>query len=245
MPSSAISWPHEECFTAGVGLLFDEGGVFLRGLVLGVMVAAPVGPVGLLCIRRTIQKGLLIGFATGFGAAFADAFFSAVAAFSVSSITGVIQTHTNALHVIGGLLLIFIAWHTWRDKPKQADTAEVEKRYLQRAHIKLGGALKAMVTSFFITVSNPATVFGVLAVVATFGGLKSRAESGAIILGIFLGSSLWWAMLSGGVSLLRGHFTEARVMTLNKATAFALTAIAVWVTVVGVLRSAGYEIPSV
>lgn len=225
--------------------MFDEGGVFVRGLVLGVMVAAPVGPVGLLCIRRTIQKGLMIGFATGFGAAFADAFFSAVAAFGVSGITDVIQTHTNMLHVIGGLLLLVIAWHTWRDQPKQANTEAVEKKYLQRAHIKLRGALKAMATSFLITLTNPATLFGVLAVVATFGGVKGRAESGAIILGIFLGSSLWWAMLSGGVSLLRGHFTEERVMTLNKVTAFALTAIAVWVIIVGALRFAGYEIPSV
>ncbi|MDD3183456.1 MAG: LysE family transporter [Alphaproteobacteria bacterium] len=225
--------------------MFDEVSVFVRGLVLGVIVAAPVGPVGLLCIRRTIQKGLVIGFATGFGAAFADAFFSAVAAFGISAITVVVQAHRDALHVIGGVILLFIAWHMWRDKPRQANAEEVETKYLKRAHIKIGGALMALTTSFVITLTNPATLFGVLAVVATFGGLKSSAEASVIILGIFLGSSLWWAMLSGGVSLLRGHFTEERVMTLNRVTAFALTAIAVWVMIVGVLRFAGYEIPSV
>jgi len=225
--------------------LLDEIGVFSRGLVLGVMVAAPVGPVGLLCIRRTIQKGLLIGFATGFGAAFADAFFSAVAALGVSAITTVIQRYNDPIHVIGGVLLLFIAWHTWRDKPKQADTKAVEEKYLKRAHIKVGGALKAMATSFVVTITNPATLFGVLAVVATFGGLKSRVEAGTIILGIFLGSSLWWLLLSGGVSLVRDRFTEERVRTMNRVTSIALVVIAVWVFVVGLLRFAGYEIPSV
>ncbi len=225
--------------------MFDEFGVFARGLMLGFMVAAPVGPVGMLCIRRTIQKGLLTGFATGFGAAFADAFFSAVAAFGLTTITEVIQSYRDPLHVVGGLLLLFIAWHTWHDKPRQADTKVVEEKYLKRAHIKLGGALKAGATSFLITMTNPATLFGVLAVVATFGGLKSVLEAHVIIWGIFLGSSLWWLVLSGGVSLLRKHFTESRVMTINKGTAFLLTAFAIWVLVVGVLRLAGYEVPSV
>ena len=219
--------------------MFDDLGVFARGIVLGVMVAAPVGPVGLLCIRRTIQKGLAIGFATGFGAAFADAFFSAVAALGVSAVTEVIESYRAVLHVLGGLLLLFIAWHTWHDTPRQANTEEVEKKYLTRAHIKLGGAVKAMATSFLITLTNPATLFGVLAVVATLGGLKSRAEAGVLIAGIFAGSSLWWLMLSGGVSLLRGHFTEKRVMTMNRTTAVALSGLALWALGTGVYAFAG------
>jgi threonine/homoserine/homoserine lactone efflux protein len=208
--------------------LLGDIDVFLRGLGLGVMVAAPVGPVGLLCIRRTIQKGLLVGFASGFGAAFADAFFSALAAFGVTAITDILQTYNDPIHVIGGAFLVFVAWHTWHDKPRAADTKEVEKKYLQRVHLKLGGALKAMATSFIITLTNPATVFGVMAVVATFGGLKHRLEAGVMIAGIFAGSSLWWLMLSGGVALLRNRFTEQRVMVLNRVTAAALGLIAFW-----------------
>ena len=224
--------------------MLDDGSVFLRGLVLGVMVAAPVGPVGLLCIRRTIRKGLLAGFSAGFGAAFADALFSAMAAFGVSAVTDLLQTYTDPLHVIGGIIMLFIAWHTWRDKPRQADPAEVEEKYLRRAHIHVGGALKAMATSFVITITNPATLVGVLAVVATLGGLKGRAESGALVLGIFLGSSLWWLMLSGGVSLVRNRFTDERVMTINRITSVALTVLAVGVLIVGGLRLAGIEVPS-
>ncbi len=202
--------------------------VFLRGLGLGVMVAAPVGPVGLLCIRRTIQKGLLVGFASGFGAAFADAFFSALAAFGVTAITDILQTYNDPIHVMGGAFLVFVAWHTWHDKPRAADTKEVEKKYLKRAHLKLGGALKAMATSFIITLTNPATVFGVMAVVATLGGLQHRPEAGVMIAGIFAGSSLWWLMLSGGVALFRKRFTEKGIMTLNHATAMVLGVIALW-----------------
>ena len=211
--------------------MFGDLDVFLRGLVLGIMVAAPVGPVGLLCIRRTIQKGLFIGFASGFGAAFADAFFSAVAALGVTAITDILQTYNDPIHVVGGAFLVLVAWHTWRDKPRVVSTEEVEEKYLKRAH--LHGALKAMATSFVITITNPATIFGVMAVVATFGGLRDRVEAGMIIAGIFAGSSLWWLMLSGGVSLFRKRFTEQGVTALNRVTAVILVAIAVWAFGVG------------
>ncbi|MGE4350980.1 MAG: LysE family transporter, partial [Bdellovibrionales bacterium] len=154
------------------------------------------------------------------------------------TITEVIQTYSNPLHIVGGVLVLFIAWHAWRDKPRQADTKEVERKYLKRAHLKLGGAVKAWATSFVITLTNPATLFGVLAVVATLGGMKSSTEAYAIIGGIFLGSSLWWLILSGGVSLLRGHFTEERVMVLNKVTSGALTLFGLWILGMGVVRMA-------
>ncbi len=214
-----------------MAVLLSDIDVFVRGLGLGVMVAAPVGPVGLLCIRRTIQKGLLVGFASGFGAAFADAFFSALAAFGVTALTDILQVYNDPIHVIGGAFLVLVAWHTWHYKPRAADTKEVEKKYLKRAH--LHGAIKAMATSFVITITNPATIFGVMAVVATLGGLQHRPEAGVMIAGIFAGSSLWWLMLSGGVALFRKRFTEKGVMTLNRVTAVILVAIAFWAIGVG------------
>lgn len=214
-----------------MAVLLSDIDVFVRGLGLGVMVAAPVGPVGLLCIRRTIQKGLLVGFASGFGAAFADAFFSALAAFGVTALTDILQVYNDPIHVIGGAFLVLVAWHTWHDKPRAADTKEVEKKYLNCAH--LHGAMKAMATSFVITITNPATIFGVMAVVATLGGLQHRPEAGVMIAGIFAGSSLWWLMLSGGVALFRKRFTEKGVMTLNRVTAVILVAIAFWAMGVG------------
>ena len=98
--------------------MFEEIGVLYRGLVLGLMISAPVGPIGLLCIRRTIQKGLMVGFATGFGAAFADTIFGAVAALGVAAILDFMRHYDIFIRMLGGALLLFGAYHTWRDKPK-------------------------------------------------------------------------------------------------------------------------------
>lgn len=223
--------------------MFENLDVFFRGIMLGLMVAAPVGPVGLLCIRRTISKGLAIGFASGFGAAFADAFFSAVAAFGVTAITQTLQTYNDPLLVVGGLFLLFIAWHAWHDKPRQPHPEDVERRYLSRFGFHAGGVVKAMVTSFVITITNPGTIVGVLAVVATFGGLKDRMEASAIIAGIFIGSSLWWLLLAGGVSLVRKKFTERSIMKLNRFTAVALAVMAFAALVTGALSMAGFDVP--
>ncbi len=210
--------------------LFEEFGVLYRGMLLGLMIAAPVGPVGLLCIRRTVQKGLLIGFASGFGAAFADALFSAFAAFGVAAIIDMIRDYNHWTHLLGGLFLLVVAWHTWHDAPRQpaADTPDVP------AQNKLGGAARAILSSFVITLTNPATLFGVLAVVATFGGLRNRIEASVLVGGIFTGSALWWLLLSGSVALVRSRFTERRVIKINRFTAAALSLLALWALATGI-----------
>src|SRR5579864_6753774 len=99
--------------------LFDDIGVFYRGLVLGLMIAAPVGPIGLLCIRRTIHKGFLIGFITGLGAAGADTIFGAIASFSVAAIVDFLKHYDHPIRFFGSAFLLFIAYHTWHDPPRQ------------------------------------------------------------------------------------------------------------------------------
>jgi threonine/homoserine/homoserine lactone efflux protein len=217
--------------------LFEELGVLYRGIVLGLMIAAPVGPVGLLCIRRTVQKGLLIGFATGFGAAFADALFSAVAAFSVAAILDLVQNYKLSIHVLGGAFLLIVAWHTWHDTPRQPQEDAPERRLLGRLGSRLGNTAKALVGSFIITLTNPVTLFAVLAVVATFGGLRSHGEAIIIVSGVFTGSALWWLILSCGVALVRHRLTENTVKWINRATGVALAVIAVWAITSGI---AGY-----
>ena len=223
--------------------MFDNLPVFGRGILLGIMVAAPVGPVGLLCIRRTIQKGLLIGFASGFGAAFADAFFSALAVFGVAAVVQWLKTYADPIQIFGGAFLLFVAWHTWHDKPRQPKTQEVERKYFKGHH--LSGILKAMATSFVITITNPATILGILAVVATFGGLKTTFDASAMVGGIFIGSSLWWLMLSGGVFLLRGHFTEGRVVTMNRVMGVFLALVALAAIALGVMSFMGMDVPHI
>ena len=192
------------------------------------MVAAPVGPVGLLCIRRTLQKGPLTGFATGFGAAFADALFSAVAAFGVAAIVDLVQDHRLLIHILGGTFLLVVAWHTWHDAPRQPQPEDPEARKKPRAGARLGGLAKALVSSFMITLTNPATLFGVLAVVATFGELHSHKDAPIIVGGVFAGSALWWFLLSGGVALVRHRMTDGSVRILNRVTGVALAVLGVW-----------------
>jgi len=221
--------------------VFEEVGVFYRGAVLGLMIAAPVGPIGLLCIRRTIQKGWLIGFATGLGAALADTIFGAVAAFSVSAIVEFIQHYNIFIHMIGGAFLLFVAYHTWRDRPKPPEEPMgIVKKFLGLTKEQtLMGSLKGFLTGFAITMTNPATIFGVLAVVATFGELKSDADAPVIVSGMLSGSALWWLMLSGGVALLRAHFTENRIIMINRGTAVVLALIGLWAVTSGLQHIMG------
>ena len=214
--------------------LLQEMGVLYRGLGLGLLMAAPVGPVGLLCIRRTLQKGMLNGFATGFGAAFADTFFSAVAAFGVAAIMEIVQNHNQPIYILGGAFLLFIAWHSWHDKPRPPNLEQGDVKIAAKLGFHLTGMAKAMVSSFVITLTNPATLFGALALVATLGRPQNRAEANILVAGIFMGSSLWWLMLSGGTALVRRHVTESRILWINRATAVALTPLAIWAMAMGV-----------
>ena len=213
--------------------MFEEVGIFYRGLVLGLMIAAPVGPVGLMCIRRTVHRGLLIGFATGIGAACADTIFGAIAAFSVSVIVEFLQRYSPIIRILGGIFMLVVAWHTWHDKPRELPKGD-EGGAVQVSENSLGRVIGAAISSFVITMTNPVTMFATMAVVATFSELQSRTDAITIVSGIFCGSSLWWLLLSGGVALVRGHFTESRVTAINHVTAVALGLLAAWAAATGI-----------
>ena len=182
--------------------MLEEIGVLYRGLVLGLMIAAPVGPIGLLCIRRTVQKGMLIGLATGLGAACADTVFGAIAVLGVSASLEFIHHYEASIRLIGGAVVLISAWHTWH--------------------------------GLIITITNHLTLFGTLAVVATFGGITEGLEADVMISGIFAGSALWWLLLSSGVAMLRGHFTENRIITVNRLTAIGLAVLGGWAILSGI-----------
>lgn len=216
--------------------MFEEIGVFYRGLVLGLMVAAPVGPIGLLCIRRTLQRGFVVGVATGLGAACADTLFGAVAALGVTAILEFMRHYDLYIRMIGGLALTFGAWHAWHDRPVAApEPVDLVGKVIpiQRDFLALN-AVKGLVSGFAITLTNPVTLFAVLAVVASFSHVESRLDAITVITGIGFGSSLWWLTLAGGVTLVRGLFSESRIILVNRITAVALAAIAVWAFVSGI-----------
>ena len=210
--------------------MFEEIGVFYRGLVLGLMIAAPVGPIGLLCIRRTLQRGFVVGFATGLGAACADTLFGAVAALGMTTILDFMRHYNIYIHIIGGIALIFGAWHAWHDRPQPAPepTDFVGKVIPIQKDYKVLQALKGLVSGFALTVTNPVMLFAVLAVVASFSHIENDLDAITIITGISFGSTLWWLTLCGGVTLIRGLFSDARIIMVNRVTAVALAVVAVW-----------------
>lgn len=209
--------------------MFEEISVLSRGLVLGLVIAAPVGPVGLLCIRRTVQKGMVVGLSTGLGAACADAIFAAIAVLGVSAVLNFIHDYEATIRLVGGGIVLYSAFHTWRDHPRPPKPREIVAKVLNLAHeTTLMGTVRAAFSGLIITLTNPLTLFGTLAVIATFGGLTEGLASDVLVAGIFLGSAMWWCLLAGGVSLLRHHFTEKRIITVNRCTAIGLAVLGGW-----------------
>jgi threonine/homoserine/homoserine lactone efflux protein len=212
--------------------LFDEISVFLRGLVLGVVIAAPVGPVGILCIRRTLEKGIFAGLATGLGAALADAVFAAIAAFGVTAALSLLTGAEKEIRFFGGFFLMVMAVRMFFNKITMERGNEVSA----------AGLIKAFMTGFIITITNPLTIIGILAVIATFAGHLSYVQAAILTGGIFCGSLAWWVLLGGGVFLIRKHFTNHALVWVNRGTAILLLVLAVWAIFTGIVAYFGLPI---
>lgn len=197
--------------------MLAEFGILVKGVILGVAIAAPVGPIGLLCIRRTVERGIAAGLATGLGAAIADALFSAVAAFGVSAIVEALLGHQVQLKVMGGLFLLGIAVHSWLKEPR-APAVAPEARNLSGA----------VASGLVLTATNPVTIMGIMALVVGFGSGLAAPQATTLVTGIFLGSALWWTILCGGVSLVRHRFTARTVHWLNRGTGAVIGTLGVW-----------------
>lgn len=185
----------------------------LRGLGLGFAIAAPVGPIGVLCIRRTLAEGRAVGLVTGLGAATADATYGAVAAFGVSAVTAVLVSERLWIHLVGALFLAWLGLRTALARPS-ARLAELDSAMpaISAEPARRRGLLAAWASTVALTLTNPTTILSFAAVFAGLGlAGASYAAAGLTVVGVFLGSAMWWVILSGGVNLLRARF-DARAM---------------------------------
>jgi len=181
---------------------------FLKGLGLGFLIAAPVGPIGLLCIRRTLAEGRTSGLLTGLGAASADAFYGAVAAFGLTALSHFLVGQQLLIRLVGGVFLCYLGLRTLT-APVQPAPADRQGRT----------APAAFVSTFFLTLTNPMTIISFAAVFAGLGiGARGEDYLAAVLLvaGVFLGSAAWWFLLSGGVSLLRTRFNATGMQWVNR-----------------------------
>jgi threonine/homoserine/homoserine lactone efflux protein len=185
------------------------------GLLLGLSIAAPVGPMGLLCINRTLTRGLAGGLAIGAGIATGDAAYGAVAAFGFSAVTGFLVAYEVPLRIIGGLFLLWLGMQAWRAVGKPRRAREVGDA---------GGALASYAVAVGLTLTNPSTI---LSFIAAFGALGLATQSdGALVMvaGVFLGSAAWWLLLCGTVALARQAVTPRVMLWIDRLSAAFLLA---------------------
>jgi threonine/homoserine/homoserine lactone efflux protein len=180
---------------------------FARGLLLGFSIAAPVGPIGVLCIRRTLTQGWRIGFLTGLGAATADATYGAIAAFGLTALSNLLIAEQFWLRLIGGVFLLYLGARTFFAKPATV-----------AANATANSLAGAYSSTFLLTLTNPTTILSFAAIFAGFGVASSGSTLSAavLVLGVFVGSALWWLLLSGGVTLLRARFRSAALVWVNR-----------------------------
>lgn len=180
---------------------------FLKGIAIGFAMAVPVGPIGIMCIRKTLTEGRLRGLIIGLGAATADLFYGTVAAFGLTIISDILIDQRFWIRLIGGALLLFLGIRIFRAQPKDP-----------KINFNNNGILRSYITTVFLTLTNPLTIFAFVAVFAALGlgdGL-SYFSSSILVAGVFIGSGLWFLLLSSGAIFFRKKLDLVGLKWVNK-----------------------------
>ncbi len=187
--------------------------VFVKGVLMGLAIAAPVGPIGVLCIRRTLAQGRLIGVVTGLGAATADGFYGMVAAFGLTAVSNALVAYTGYLQIIGGLFLCYLGLTTFFVKSDLSSYEAVVPTAARSRHLHVSGAY---FSTLGLTLTNPATMLSFVAIFAGLGITQAdMASSVTLVTGVFAGSVGWWLVLVSGVVYLRSRLTPERLGAFN------------------------------
>jgi threonine/homoserine/homoserine lactone efflux protein len=182
----------------------------LRGMILGFSIAAPVGPIGVLCIRHTLADGRRYAFVSGLGAATADAIYGCIAGFGLTLVSDLLLAHLIWLQAVGGLYLCYLGLTTFWSTPTE-----------HAATSRAASLLSAYTSTLFLTITNPMTILTFMAIFAGMGiaaSGQSYTAAGALVLGVFTGSALWWLLLTGGVGLFRSRLDPRRLRWINQAS---------------------------
>jgi threonine/homoserine/homoserine lactone efflux protein len=197
--------------------------LIIRSSVLGFTIAAAVGPISLLCIRRTLAEGRLVGLVSGLGVATADATYGAIAAFGLTALTDLLVDGRRVLGVVGGAFLLWLAWRTFRAVPGEAPAPDVADRR---------GPPGAYLSTLGLTLTNPMTILSFGALFVGLGVTGGNATGAALLtVGVFVGSAAWWVVLVTTVGALRSRVTPGGLRRVNMASglligAFAIVALA-------------------
>ncbi len=186
----------------------------LRGIAAGLMIAAPVGPVNVLCIQRSIQKGWRSGIVSGLGAALVDTFYGGIAGFSISLVIEFLIKEQFWIRLIGGFLLIAIGAVYYFRKPRSLESDGRSSEQFD------------FISALLLTATNPTTVLSFLAILAMLGMGQHQPlwQTSLLVGGIFLGSMSWWIILAGGANLLRDKVDDHTMLWLNRIGGLAIAA---------------------
>ncbi len=182
-----------------------------KGIIIGLSASIPLGPIGVLCIQRTLNKGRKSGFISGLGAAAADGFYAIVAGFSVSVIIDYLTEYQTSLRIGGGIVLLFMGYKLFTTNPGKQLRDQLKR--------KRKGLFGDFISIFALTISNPITIFVFMAVFAGFNLVESQSDHTnvfSLITGILLGATTWWFTLSTVVSIFRGKFKLRRMLLINR-----------------------------
>lgn len=195
-----------------------------KGIVVGLSASIPLGPIGVLCIQRTLNKGKTAGFVSGLGAAAADGFYAIVAGFSISIIIDSLVEYQIYLRILGGLVLLFLGYKLITTNPGVQLRKQLRK--------KRTGLFGDFISIFALTVSNPITVFVFAAVFAGFGIVDKESNSLSVLIlifGVLIGSSAWWFSLSSIVSIFRHKFRLRRMLIINRVAGVLVIAFGLFI----------------
>lgn len=191
---------------------------FLKGLLFGFLLAATVGPMWVLCFRRTVAQGALAGFVSGMGIAVADGLYGAVAAFGLTAVSGFLLQHRFWIGLVGGVFLLYLGIRTLLSRPEMGATSANSV-----------GLARGFLSTLGLTLANPPTI---LAFAAIFAGLglvaNDYATAATVVVGVFLGSASWWILLAAGAGWLRGRIGPALFRAINVVSGLSILAFAAW-----------------
>lgn len=198
--------------------MYDVVYIF-RGILIGLMVSVPLGPMGVLIIQKTLHKGALAGFVAGMGAACADLFYATVAAFGLGFVINTITAHELILQIIGGIFLLVVGLKIYFDNPLKQIKAKKKR-------VTKTGLLGDFLSLFFLTASNPVAIVVFMAVFAgtsVFGDEPSYRIELFVLSGVVIGGGLWWYTLSTLVNVFRKKFRLRVLITINRVSGVIIT----------------------
>ncbi|WP_400247661.1 LysE family translocator [Niallia sp. JL1B1071] len=201
------------------------GEMLIKGLIIGFSIAAPVGPIGILCIRRTIEHGRFVGFVSGLGAATADGLYGLIAGLGLTLITNFLIGQQLWLHFIGSSFLCYLGIKIFFSRPSN-----------ESAEAKGNKPFTAYISTFLLTITNPVTILSFIAIFSGLGMTNNNtiALGFILVLGVFLGSALWWLLLSSIAGIVANRMKIFSLIFVNRISGLILLLFGLYGLIAGI-----------